>query len=840
MNLFWALVGQHVQRERWRALATVLAVAFGVALVLAIDLANDSAVASFTASVNVVAEHVNLQVLGSGPGFSETAYQRLAQAPQVQAAAPVIEGELQIGAVPGDPLSGDVLHVLGIDVVQQAVAANLDQLINEHGVVLGAELAQRYHLRTGQLLHALAGAQRVALPVVAILPRALPGVDSSVVFMDIATAQEIFQRVGFLDRIDLTVDPAQRESVARVLTRFLPAGARLITPQSRLGEIRRILASFQMNLAALSYVALLVGVFLMYNTIAISVVQRRGDIGLLRGLGATRRQIWACFLGEGLIFGFWGALVGLALGAYLARYAVAAVTKTVASMYVATHSDGVVYSWWPFVKAFVFGVIAASLAALQPAQEAAATPPALTMRTRSAELRSPGLSRRAAVLGAAVLVVAGVCTRVPALGGVPVFGYVAGVALIFGVAALIPAGIRVTALSLRVLGRRLGPTTLLAATNLAAAQRRNAVAVAGLMTAVGMMVAIAVLVGSFRTTVVAWAHDTLRADLYVRPPGAADASFAARLDEGLVARLGRVPGIAALDTFRAMSLPFHGGLTTLAGVDIRTVLAYQQLRFLDRPKLGDLQDALLTGRGALVSEPFATRFGLGVGDLVPVPSFTGVHTLRIMAIYNDYSSDAGVVLIERSQYQQWFHDTSENSLAIYAKPGVDLFVLRSRILQAAAPAQIEIQSSRELRTYVLTIFNRTFTITYALYVISIAIAIVGVISTFLALVLERRLDIAILRYLGLTKFGVGKMICIEAGAIGFLGGSYGIALGLGLAALLMYVINRQAFGWLITLQMPWLFLFEAFVLVIAAAVVSSIWPARIAASLPATGVTDDE
>lgn len=854
LTFFRALVWAHLRREPLRAAATLLAIVLGVALVLSIDLANASAVASFSSSVDVVAQNVNLQVLGTGRGFAEKSFLAFAHAPQVLDAEPIIEDELTLGAKAGDPFSGDVLHVIGADLLHQprgnvgnAAWSDRNQtpvdpnlLVNGHGVIIGNAVAKRYRLHTGSQLSGLVGDRNITLTVAQILPSAVPGIDSSVIFVDIATAQEIFDRPGLLDRIDLQVDPAHRDVIARQLASLVPPGARILTPQNRTGEIRRMLASFQLNLSALSYVALLVGLFLIYNTVAISVVQRRGEIGVVRALGATRAQIMRCFLSEGACFGAVGALLGLVVGAFLAQYSVAAVTKTVDTMYVSTHSDGVVYSVWPFVKAFLLGLFASTAAAWYPAREAAATLPAMTMRTRNAEIRHAGFSRRTAIYGAILLIVAAGLSRLPAIDSVPLFGYASGLAIIGGGALLVPAGIRVFSAFLRTVGKFTGATTLLAASNLGAAQRRNAVAVASLMTAVGMMVAIAILVSSFRTTVVAWADDTLRADLFVRPLGLADASYSAHLDPGLLTRFSRISGVASLDTFRAMSLPFHGRLTTLAGVDFATVSEHRQLRFLQNPDIATVVRAVVSGTSAVVSEPFATRFSVRVGDTVNISTPTGPQHFQIAAIYNDYSSDSGFLLIDRATYTRLFHDDTVNSIAIYAKPGVNLLDLRSRLARAAAPAHVDIESTRELRGYVVTIFNRTFAITYALYIITIAIAVLGVVSTLFALVLERRVEIGVLRYIGLTTAGVRKMILIEAAAVGVLGGLYGLAVGALLAFLLIYVINRQAFGWLIELQMPWAFLGEAVVMVTVAAVISGLLPARIAATMQTASVTRDE
>ncbi len=826
----------------------MIAVALGVAIALAIDLANATAVASFASSVNVVSNHVNLQVLGVGRGFDERTILRVENVPGVQYASPTIEDSLTVGAHPDDPLSGEILRVLGVDLLRPipgdapvattpgSVAANTETpdpwvLVNGHGAFVSARLGKKYGWKRGSTIDAIAGDRNVRLRVASVLPDGVVGVDSSVVFVDIATAQEIFGKVGRLDRIDCVVNPVHLAAVTAAVARVLPPGARAIEPKVRTSEITRMLRSFQLNLAALSYIALLVGMYLIYNTVAISVVQRRPDVGALRAIGATRRQIFLTFLAEGALFGVAGSLVGLALGAVLAQFSVSAVSRTVDTMYVASHADHVVFAPLVLLKAFIIGVAAAIVAALLPAREAAATAPAIAMRAAGFERRSPHLPRNCAIVGGALLIAGYACTFVPPFDDVPVFGYAAGLLIIFGGSLFAPLAIvALSRAGIAFFGRRSAAGEL-ASANLASSPIRNSVAVASLMIAIAMMVSVAILIGSFRTTVVAWADDTLRADLFVKPMGLGDASTDATFSPSVASTVGRLPGVAAVDTFRALEIPFRGRITNLGVTNLSSIAARNKLRFVGVADPQQLARTLPNTTNVLISEPFATKFHLGRGDRFAFDTPAGSTTFTVAAIYNDYSSDAGVMLLDVGTYRRLYHDSSINSIAVYAAPGTDLPALRTAIIRGTAPLRIDAQTTRELRKLVIAIFNRTFAITYALYIISITIAVLGIVSTLFALVLERRREIGLLRYLGLRSRDVRRMVYVEAGYIGLLGGLGGAIVGVLLALLLIFVINRQAFGWLIELHMPYDFLAEAVVLVIVAALIAGIYPAGVAARI---------
>ncbi len=850
-SLFSALVLGHLRSNRLRSIVTLVAVGLGVAIALAIDLANSTAVRSFSASVNLVANHVNLQVLGVGRGFDERALLRVQRIGGVTFASPTIEDSVVVGAKPGDPFSGEILHVLGIDLLRPlprgegagvgtpgeyssgggAKTIGAARMIGARGAIVSARIAERFHLHVGDRLAALAGDKPVSFTVGLILPAAVAGIDSSVLFVDIVTAQEVFDKVGRLDRIDCIVDPARLADVKKAVAAAIPPGARAIEPKVRTNEITRMLRSFQLNLAALSYIAMLVGMYLIYNTVAISVVQRRPDIGTLRALGATRGAIFRAFLSEGALFGAGGSLFGLVLGALLAQLSVGAVARTVDTMYVGTHADRVIYDPLVLLKAFLVGFMLAVISALVPALEAASTAPALTMRSSGFEGRvaRPGVGL--AFAGAACLAAAYGLTFLPAIDAIPVFGYAAGLLIIFGGSLLVPIAVVGLSGAARAIAPRLSPASRLAAVNLGSSLRRTSVAVASLMVAIAMMVSVAILIGSFRTTVVAWADETLRADLFVRPLGLQDASYDARFSPAMAARVRAVPGVAAVDTFRAISIPFRGSLTTLGAADFSTIAERNKLRFLGNVDTRALAKKMPGTLDCVISEPFSTRFGVKPGDDIPIDTPSGRVRLHAVALYNDYSSDAGVMIVDKRTFARLFRDDSVNSLAIYAAPGADLADVRSRVIRAVLPERIDVQTTRELRALVISIFNRTFAITYALYIISIAIAVLGVVSTLFALVLERKREIGLMRYLGLSLGDVRRMVFYEAGYIGFLGGASGVVVGILLALLLIYVINRQAFGWLIELHMPYDFLAEALVLVVVAAVLAGIYPAQVAARI---------
>jgi putative ABC transport system permease protein len=841
MMLLRALVGGYIRANAARAAITFVAIALGVAIAFAVDLANGTAIASFARSVDVVANHVNLQVTGNGRGFDERVLLEVQRQDGVQSATPVIEGELAVGAGAAAFEGGELLHVMGVDVTRTALPRgaadasqslpDLNRFINGAGILVSERIAREYRLKTGSTLRGFAGARPVSLYVSGIIP-AGAGVDSSLAFVDIATAQEKFSRVGLLDRIDCIVDPARLPQVQRAIEKIVPPGARVIEPRVRTAELHSLLRSFELNLEALGYVALLVGMYLIYNAVAISVVQRRFEIGTLRALGATRLQIFGAFATEGVLFGIAGALAGLLLGAFLAQFSVAAVSETVSTLFMGTHADAVAYSAPAALKAFALGVALSALSAVVPAIEAASTPPARAMRAGAIfERHVPQVARGIVGAGLVLLAFAAVAARFPALDGLPVFGYVSALAMIGGTSLLIPSVLSLTLRPLRSVTRRRTSALSLAFSAMTASRGRFSVAIASLMVAVAMMVAIAIMVGSFRATIVAWADQTLAADLYVGTPGEADASYEGYFSPSAVARIARIGGVEAVDTYRGFNVPFRGRLVQLGATDFNPRTTPRKLRFIGRVDVAQLVKQMPAGDNVVVSDPFVNRFGLRPGDSFRFATPAGVRTFHILAEYNDYSTSEGTFMMARRSFERLYRDDTVDAIAVYVKSGASIPGVRSRIVRASSPLAVTITTNRELRSYVVQVFNRTFAITSALYAISIIIAVLGVMSTLIALVLERRPEIALLRYLGLRTAQVRQMVLAQAALIGVFAGVAGICLGVVLALLLIYVINRQSFGWLIELRWPWAFFAEAIALIVAAAILAALVPSNLAARI---------
>jgi putative ABC transport system permease protein len=593
-----------------------------------------------------------------------------------------------------------------------------------------------------------------------------------------------------------------------------------------------MLAAFQFNLGALSLVALLVGLFLIYNTVATSVISRREEIGVLRALGTSRATLLSLFLGEAGALAAIGCAVGVPLGWMLAWGAVGLTSTTVTTLYVAEAAQVPFLAWWHPVVAFALGVPLALAAAAAPAMEAARISPLESLRSGQA-IAASGRPRLRSLL-ASVFCLAGALalTRLPPVNGLPVFGFLAALAIVFGLAFLVPLLLFLLGRYGRPAARTLGIESRLAHANLAGAIPRLSVSVAALAVSLAMLVAIAVMIGSFRETVIYWVNQTLQADLYVSTARRSNLDAQSTISPGLEASIRADPDVAAVDRFRSVSLPYRERLIVAGAGDFDVLLSHSTLAFKaprDGPRA--MHDAI--GRDAvLVSEAFALRFGVDVGDSITLPTPGGQRRFLVQAVYYDYSTDRGVVVMDRATFARHFGNLAPTSLTIYLRAGANAEAVRQRLLAELGTAhRVFIHTNRSLRAEVLRIFDSTFAITYGLEAIAILVAILGVTGTLVTLMIERRRELALLRLVGADLGQITRMIVIESGFLGLVGQALGLIAGFALALVLIYVVNVQSFGWTIQFHAPLAFLAQSSVLVIISTTLAGLYPARLAAGL---------
>jgi putative ABC transport system permease protein len=449
--------------------------------------------------------------------------------------------------------------------------------------------------------------------------------------------------------------------------------------------------------------------------------------------------------------------------------------------------------------------------------------------------------RRDALIALALGLLGAMAAQAPEIGGKPLMGYVAALLFVGASAMVTPLVVHaVTSAGSGLLRRMMGVEAMLASRSLGGSLRRTSVLVGALATAIAMMTSVGIMVGSFRQTVLTWMDAQLSGDLYLRPAGAVNADQHPTIAPGLAERIAKVPGVASVGRFRAYEIEYQGLPATLAGVDVDLKRGQQSLSFLSgRSAVTVLRD-LMAGDNALVSEPFANKHHVKAGDVITLPLGERKATFRVLDVFYDYGHEAGFIILDRATMLKYLPDPAPTNLAVFLQLGANFEATRAAVQKAAAGSDVLMFSNGEIRREGIRVFDQTFAITYALEAISIVVAIGGVAGALMSIVMDRRREFGVLRFLGATTAQIRKLILVEAGLIGLLANATGLALGFVLSLILVYVINKQSFGW--TIQFHWLVavLLGSIAVVYAATVLAGIVPARMAVRLNPIEVVHEE
>jgi putative ABC transport system permease protein len=844
--LFRWFILRRLRQERLRSALTASGIALGIAVVVGIRLANASSVSGFATALESLAGAASLEIVGVA-GVPERYVADLNWLGTFGEVAPIIEADATLETADG---ATETLRVLGIDILrdrsirdyriatsERAVAGSLDVLAlltEPDALVITAALAAKHTLRPGSYVRVITADTRRPFRIRGLVTGDGAGrqLDASIAVMDIATAQWAFGRDRAIDRLDIRLHPGRDVGAAeRSIESRLPPGLFVQRPSRRGQQVEDMLRAFHFNLTALSYVALLVGLFLIYSTISSSVIARREEIGMLRALGARRRTVGLLFLTEAAALGLAGSVAGLFTGVLFAEAAVHLTARTVSSLYVATAGQVPPLHWTDAVLALVVGVVLSVGAAAAPVREASRVSPIAAIRGTDRIEVVHRVSLRVLGVGLGLLVLALVLSTLGPVNGLPVFGVAAAVCVIFGTSLVIPAVLHAfVRVSGRLVRRKLAVEALLAHASVAGSRNRLAVSIAALTASVSMLVAIAVMIGSFRETVQYWIGQTLQADVYVAVGGRPGLGPPATISSEAESTIRSHPAVASVEPIRSMTVEYGGRPVTLTAAHLATLRARGAVLFKS-PSAPDLRDGLSS---VVVSEPFAVRNHVGVGDVIRLQTPAGLAAFTIAAVYYDYTTDRGVIVIDWSAFRRLYGNLRATNLALMLRPGYVPDQVRNEIASLLSPEhRLFVHTSATIREEALRIFDRTFSVTYALEAIAILVGMLGVAMTLLTLIVERRRDVTTLRLLGAARAQIRRAVLLEAAVIGLISQTVGLSAGLALAVLLVYVINLQSFGWTIQFDVPVAFLVQASVALLLASLAAGLHPARVAeASAP--------
>ncbi len=832
----------YLLRHPWQLALALLGICIGVAVMVAVDLANVSARKAFLLSMDAVTGAATHQLVGGPAGIDEQLYARLRVEQGLRTVAPVVEGTVYFEEV--------ALQLLGVDLFAEEGMRGFTQragagpagdgrdaevifrgLLTKPGTaLLSAASAASLGLSVGEEFTVSAGGRRFPATLLALLDdQGAAGLENLMV-VDIATAQVWLDQVGRLSRIDVRFADGASSAMEN-LEGMLPDGVAMLTAAGRTRSTAEMSAAFMTNLTAMSLLALLVGLFLIYNSVSFSVLQRRPLIGVLRALGVTRREVFTMILVEAALSGLFASALGVVVGVWLGHQLLALVAQSINDFYFRVSVTDVAVSTAMLGKGLVAGLGATLVAAMVPAVEAASYQPRLAMTRSVLERQTHRLVPLIALIGIGVLVLAVLVLLVS--GRNLVAGLTAVFMLILGFALCVPAAVRAATSVLAPLAKKVGGTQAgMAVSGIAASLSRTGVAIVALAVAVSATIGVSVMVDSFRTSVAAWLEQTLQADVYFGVQRGT-------LDPELFRALTALPGVEAYSTSRRAWIEDAAGRTRVLAVEMAPG-SYAGTEILDGDPAA-VWPAFESEDVVLVSEPYAYQKQVRRGESVRLRTDAGEQGFLVLAVYQSYDINASALLMSRATYDRHWNDRGVDAVGLFLRPGANPQEMVTLLEETSAGRQqLRISSNADIRDLSLAIFDRTFVITDILYWLALGVAIIGILGAMLALQLERSRELGVLRALGMTPAQLAGLITLQTGVIGLLSGLAAMPLGIIMAYVLIEVVNRRAFGWQIDMTVTPGILFSSLLFAVIAALLAGIYPAlRAARSQPALAMREE-
>jgi putative ABC transport system permease protein len=823
LRIWRILLLAQIREQPTRFLVTVLALALGVALGSSVYLVNASALNEFGLATKRLVGEADIVVRGPREGFSEQVFVDLARNASVSNLSPLLELEVALSG------RNETLKVLGLDpfraaALQPAIIGDIGegvfQLFRPDAIYLSSAAAQQLKLRSGDLLQVTVGSSSKSLRVIGILTDgAYP---QPLGLMDIASAQWTLNAVGRLNRIDLRLAPGTDvESFRRHLGTMLPAGVLAIAPQVERDRAVTVTKAYRVNLNMLALVALFTGAFLVFSTQSLSVLRRRRSLALLRALGVTRNQLRNALVGEGLTVGVLGSMLGVLLGMLIAAAILKYLSADLGNGQLRAAEASLHAAPLQMLAFLAIGIFVAGTGAWMPARNAAHQSPARSLKGGDGDYAV--VARTSWRAGVALLLLGSALAWVPPVAGLPVFGYAAIAALLLGAVLLVPTA------TMKGLG--LAPRTRRIVLDTAVSQLRenvglSALSLASIIVSFSLMVAMAIMIYSFRISFDHWLGKLLPADMQLREPFGNDTAFWSRDDQ---VKLAKAAGVARAEFRRTRQVllgPEHAAVTLIARGANDSDTAAQLPLIRSTPILPDDKAA-----PAWISEALQDLYGYKMGDALEIPLAGRIHKFNVAGIWRDYARLSGSIVISKRAYAAATGDESANEGSIWLNTGADAGTAERMLRRAVGNGDaLEITTSTALHERSLQIFDRAFAITYALEIIAVIIGLTGVSFAASSTALSRRAEFGMLRHIGMLRRQIIAMLADEGILTSAFGVVYGLALGMALSLVLVYVINRQSFHWSIDLAVPVWQLALLSCALISAAAVTAIFSGRAALS----------
>jgi putative ABC transport system permease protein len=835
MKLLMLVSWPYARKHLLRTMLTMLGIVLGVAVFVGMHSANQSVLDAFSRTVNKIAGKAQLQVSAGETGFDEDILEKVQAVPEVAVAVPVLE------AVVSTQRKGQGnLMILGVDMTGDRTLRDYDLeggkesdtvddplifLAQADSLIVSRKFADRNGLAMNKkmTMKTMDGDKDFTIRGLMGSGGLASAFDGNLGVMDIYAAQKVFGRGRKFDRIDIALKEGVKIDAGKAaIEAALGTGFQVAPPSARSKQFESMLAGYTTSMNISSAFALFVGMFIIYNSFSIAVTQRRAEIGILRAVGATRRQIQTIFLSESAIVGLIGSAIGMACGIALAYGLADYIGDIMQGAYGISEKPRPLI-WGPELVAIAvaIGTGTSVIASFIPARTATQVDPVQALQKGKSQVLSAGDSRIRRIIAFALGVVCLVCIALGANKWVFYAGYIF---LVIATLLLAPSLSMWIAQALRPFLRWIRPVEgSLAVDSLLQAPRRTSATVSALMLCLAMVVGLAGTSLAALSAVQEWLKAGLNADMFVSTSEDLNAhSF--RFPPEMAGQLQQLPGVDEVQAVRNTKVMFHGTQVSLTSFDVdRTADRSRGIKMMKGVK--NAYSLAHLGKAVLISGNLGELQHLKVGDEVEVAAPYGTMKLPIAGIIQDFADQQGSIFVDRTIYQQYWKDTSVDMFKVYLKPGSDPPAVKAEILERfSSQRRLFVYLNKELRSYVLKLTEQWFGITYIQLALALVVAVLGIVNSLTVSITDRKRELGILRAVGGVRGQVRGAIWMEALTIG----AVGLIMGIGLGAINLYyqleLMRRDFNGIPLEYSFPWMVALGLVPLILITAFIAAIGP----------------
>jgi len=839
----WMISLKEWRMHRLRVELTTFGIALGVAVFFAVRTANASLLNSLEWTVERMAGKATLEVSASEAGFPESVLDTVRATPGVQLAEPVIEVIAQTSfhnegtlLVLGVDTTGDqALRDYEFDRSQTVIADPLVYLAQPNSLLISRAFAARHSLKIGDSFDLFASRGRQTFTVQGLFKPVGIGeiFGGNIAVMDVYSAQVVFNRGRNFDRIDLMNSPdTPVETLQERLRARLPSGVDVERPETRGEALENTVTAMRIGMLITSFVALLVGVYIIFNSFTIAVNQRWKQIGVLRAAGVERRNIRWMFLSEALCMGVIGSAIGIVAGYYLAAAAAKLMSAIAASVYGLVSAPGrSPIRVESCLASLALGMGASLVGAWFPSRAASQLDPVLSLHNVETRAREGVLGWGRTSIGMALILINFILIRrSPVRYGMVIQFFYAALMLI-GLTLVLPKLVQWSARMLRPVMNLLGGSEgALAVDSMIQAPRRTSATVGALMVGLMFVFSTGAYIQSYRRIINRWTSQMLNSDLFVAA-SVLLRSPSYHFSEDLGQRISEIPGVRRVENVRFTAVPYRNDSAAVVAIEMDGFLSRSR-DAIEGSSTRTLEQALPTGEGFLVSRNFSNRWGLGVGDHVLLNTPSGPLDRPIVGIVDDYRSEKGTIFMDRALYKKYWNDSAVDFVDVNLKPGVDPAAVKSQIEQITAGSlHAFVYTNAEFRSWIAGLVNQFFALNYIQLVVAILVAVLGIVNTLVISVSDRRREIGIIRAIGGFRSQIRKLVLLEALAISLVGVFIGAVAGALDTLFMSDTVSMLLAGYSIPFNFPWLLILLSLPAVAAASLLAGWLPARHAAQM---------